>query len=359
MPEPIRDLPHQVLQAVEKKGSGGFYPRDDGATVDVDRPRLDAALDALRLGGFIELTDWIAQKGQGYRLTDAGRQALQRPDLLKRPAAPRPAPTPAIHDHSRDADQYDEVRRAVLEPGPAIVTRALIAMNVAVFALVGGYNLQHGVNLGVYLSGAMLPNPGALVPYEFFLGGAWWQLFTNSFLHYGLVHLGMNMYCLLMLGRVMEARWGRRRFLILYFGSGLIGGVAVLLTSNPLTRAAGASGAIAGLLASIGVWAWAHRRFLSPKFVEANFRMLGINLLLLVGIGFVMPNVSMAGHIGGAIGGALLSVPLTWMGPTSPARHRIIGVISLLLIAGLCGLALVMTPKPVPLRNEIVIQARP
>jgi rhomboid protease GluP len=346
MAEPIRDVAHHVLEACAKKGSDGFYPRVDSANLAVERQRLDATLDLLRLGGFIEIADWSLQKGQGYRITDAGRHAAAKPDLLRRPAAAAPVETVIVRGGPREWDRAEEVRQAVLSPGPAIVTRVLIAVNVAVFILVGVYNVQHGNTFNHYLAGRVVPNPGILVPLEFFGRGAWWQLLSYSFLHYGMIHIGMNMYCLFSLGEIMETRWGWKRYLVLYFGSGLIAGVAILVYArNPMLSAAGASGAIAGLMTSVGVWAWTHRRYLPPQFVEANFRTVCINLALLVGIGFVVPNVSMAGHVGGAIGGALLSVPLTWLSPNMLPRHRILGAVAILAILALSLLSLELAPR--------------
>ncbi len=346
MAEPIRDVSHEILQAVVKKGSDGFFPRADSAGLDIDRTRLDATLDLLRLGGFIEITDWVPQKGQGYRITDAGKQAAQKPDLLKRPAAAQRIETISLRGDQSEWNQADEVREAVLSPAFPIVTRILVGINVAIYLLVCFYNLQIGKTYANIVDGHIV-SPGALVPYYFFALDRWWLLVTHMFLHSTPMHILMNMFCLFTLGNILEGRWGWRRFLILYFGSGLIGGVAVLLwATEPLRGSVGASGAIAGLLTSLGVWAWVHRRYLPPQFVEQHFRMVGINLILLVGIGFVLPNIGMAGHVGGAIGGAILSVPLTWLGPTSPVRHRIMGVVCLLLIAGVCVLALAMAPRP-------------
>jgi membrane associated rhomboid family serine protease len=345
MPEPIRDVSHHVLKACANKGPDAFYPRVDAANLEIDRPNLDAALDRLRLGGFIEIADWNLQKGQGYRVTDAGRAAAVRPELLNRPAPP-PVQDIEVRVTRGSSDQAEEIRQSVLNPPPAIETRILVAINVAVYVIICGFNLQNGKTMADVIDGRLV-QPGALVPLTFFGLNQWWQLFTHSFEHASPMHIGMNMYCLFTLGTVLEGRWGRVRFLILYFGSGLIAGVAFLLTSkNPMTGAVGASGAIAGLLTSLAVWAWMNRRYLPPQFVEAHFRMVGINLIILVGIGFMIPNVSNAGHVGGAIGGAILSVPLTWLGPRLPWRHRVMGVLSLLAIGVLCLIALDMAPKP-------------
>lgn len=353
------DVSLHVLLACVNRGDRGFFPRVEADTLDLDRGRLDSALDFLRLGGFIEIADWHPDAGQGYRATDRGRDAAVRPELLRRPAPSR----------LRDADdsipglrspgweQAEDIRRSVLSPTQPIVTPALVVINVAVYLGVCAYNLAEGNTVANLINGRML-SPGALVPLQFFLLQDYWQIFTYMFLHGSPIHILMNMFCLFTLGSIMEARWGWARYLILYLGSGLLGGFSVLIwAQNPAIATVGASGAISGLLTSLGVWAWMHRHFLPPQFVEAHFRIVGINLLILAGISFA-PNVSMSAHLGGAIGGALLSIPLTWLSPYSPIRHRIIGTVTLLLIAGVCGLVLEMTPRPDLLPRNPMIRVR-
>jgi membrane associated rhomboid family serine protease len=356
MPPSIHEVSFHVLLACANRGAGGFYPRVDSGDLDLSRDQLDAALDRLRLGGFLEIADWSPEKGQGYRVTDAGRAAAVRPELLTRPAVNRELDIDRRQQRSA-WDEAEHVRRSVLTPPRAIVTPILIGLNVLVYLGTCVYNLQQGQSVADIMNG-VTRLPGALVPITFWVRDEWWQLLTYMFLHGSPVHILMNMFCLFSLGNVLEGRWGWKRFLILYFGSGLMGGVAVLLANNnPLVGTVGASGAIAGLLTSLGVWAWMHRHHLPPQFVEAHFRIVGLNLLILIGSGF-MPNISMSAHVGGAIGGAILSVPLAWLSPYSPSRHRIVGVICLIVIGGLCGLALEMAPRPEIVVNPMFMPRR-
>ena len=161
------------------------------------------------------------------------------------------------------------------------------------------------------------------------------------FLHGGLLHLGCNMYVLYSIGTVMEGRLGWLRYSILYLGSGLIAGVAVMIF-EPRALVVGASGAICGVLTSLAAWAWVLRRYLPRDFVQAHLRMVGINLLLLVVIGSSM-NVSNAGHAGGAVAGVLLTVPLILLDRSAPIAQRILG-------AGLLATIAVVTVAVVVLR---------
>ena len=72
--------------------------------------------------------------------------------------------------------------------------------------------------------------------------GEWWRLLTASFLHYGLLHIGLNMFSLYFAGSILEQVIGHWRFLLLYLVSGIAGSAGALLWSpNALT--VGASGA--------------------------------------------------------------------------------------------------------------------
>ncbi|MBT8226411.1 MAG: rhomboid family intramembrane serine protease [Dactylosporangium sp.] len=153
--------------------------------------------------------------------------------------------------------------------------------------------------------------------------GEYYRLFTSMFLHYGIMHLLMNMWALWVLGRPLEATLGRARFLALYLLSGLGGSVAVYLFSNPHAPTAGASGAIFGLFAALFVVLRRLRRSASG--------ILPVLLLNLV-ITFTVPGISIAGHLGGMAVGALVAVGLAYA--SGPRRTPLqIGVCTLIGVA--------------------------
>src|SRR5205814_1356710 len=115
---------------------------------------------------------------------------------------------------------------------------------------------------------------------------------------------------------------------------------------TPMRGTVGASGAICGLLTSVGVWAWMHRRYLSPEFVQAHFRAVGINLMLLVLVGVSVANVSNTAHVGGAVAGVLLSVPLAWLAPTATPRRRLVGAVALAAFAIAVAAVLILEVVP-------------
>ncbi len=128
--------------------------------------------------------------------------------------------------------------------------------------------------------------------------GQWWRLVTGGFLHAGLLHLFFNMYVLYWLGSMLEPQLGRARFLGLYFASLLAGSFGALLLSDPRAQTVGASGAVFGLMGAAFVLQRA--RGINP--MESG---IGLFILLNLGITFIIPGISIGGHLGGLVGGAL------------------------------------------------------
>jgi membrane associated rhomboid family serine protease len=132
--------------------------------------------------------------------------------------------------------------------------------------------------------------------------GAVYRLFTGMFLHYGPLHLLMNMYALWILGRSLEAALGPLRFLALYILCGLGGSVgAVLFQPDALT--AGASGAIFGLFAAL---------FLALKRLGRDTSSVLPVIIINLVLTFTIPGISIAGHLGGVIVGGVLGVGVAY-----------------------------------------------
>jgi membrane associated rhomboid family serine protease len=135
------------------------------------------------------------------------------------------------------------------------------------------------------------------------------------FLHYGIFHLLLNMYALWVVGGVLEPLLGRARFLTLYLVSGLGGGVATYLFVAPVgagqqgSVSAGASGAVFGLFAAFYI---VQRRL--GRDTSLITGILVINLVLT----FLVPGISIWGHLGGLVTGALVALGLAY----APRRRR-------------------------------------
>jgi membrane associated rhomboid family serine protease len=171
--------------------------------------------------------------------------------------------------------------------GTPVVTYALIAANVIAY-LYGTFVLgtfDWRVSWGLF--------PDGVEGYPDF-GHEWTRWFTSAFLHFGLLHIAMNMYVLWQFGGQLESILGRVRFALLYLVS-MLGGSAVIMLLGTGGVHGGASGAIFGLIAALAVV------LLKLKLpAQALIASAGIWLVL----GFFV-GVSWQGHLGGAVAGTI------------------------------------------------------
>ena len=188
-----------------------------------------------------------------------------------------------------------------------MITRLLIVVNALAFiweVLTGALN-----------SNAALVNHGALLPVAVLQYHQWWRIISSGFLHANLLHIGVNMLSLYMLGRFIEEVLGSPRMFVVYMGSLIGGGLAVTFFASPVAPTLGASGAIFGLfgaLFAIGLKLGER----GGELVRANIGILILNLI----ITFSVPIISWQAHIGGLITGFLLTLVLFW--PPKPVRTR-------------------------------------
>ena len=133
--------------------------------------------------------------------------------------------------------------------------------------------------------------------------GAYWQLFTSMFVHFGVLHILFNMFGLYFFGRINESTFSPPKFLAIYFGSGLLGNIMTLVLLPPSTLSGGASGAIFGLVGSYVA-------------IERSTQRIGFALVYAVVI-FVessfLPGVNIFAHLFGLIGGFALGLVFIFM----------------------------------------------
>ena len=175
-----------------------------------------------------------------------------------------------------------------------IVTYVLIGINVLMFLGSGGGG---GVLTGGGSGGSQVFNDFALWGPAIDVNHDYWRLITGGFLHSGILHIGFNMYILYWLGTMLEPSLGHARFTALYFASLLAGSFgALLLDPNAVT--VGASGAVFGLMGAAFVLQRA-------RGIDPMQSGIGPVILINLVLGFVIPNVSIGGHLGGLAGGVL------------------------------------------------------
>lgn len=185
--------------------------------------------------------------------------------------------------------QTTKVRRAPsMAYARPTVTIALIAINVLIFIGTASQGATTGFGGSTVLDRYSLFGP--LVASEP------WRLVTSGFLHAGIIHVGFNMYILWFLGQQLEPVLGSVRFGALYAASLLSGAFGALLVS-PEKFTVGASGAVFGLMGAMFVLQRA-------RGIDPMQSGIGFIILINLGIGFVIPGISVGGHVGGLVGGA-------------------------------------------------------
>ena len=233
----------------------------------------------------------------------------------------------------------DRTRVKTIRSGPTtpVVTQALIAINLIVFiaetatgtSLGGASGLSPGT---IFLKGALF-GPSISQSHEY------WRLVSSGFLHDGLLHILFNMVFLYFVGTMLEPAIGRLNFALVY-GVSLLAGAFGGLLFQPLSLTIGASGACFGVLGALIVVA--HYRGIS-------IWQSGLGLTLVINIVFSLSisGISIGGHLGGVVGGAICGWLLINLGERRnlPAAARaacvLVGVLSVLgaiVVAGDTGL---------------------
>jgi membrane associated rhomboid family serine protease len=194
------------------------------------------------------------------------------------------------------ARQRTPVRTLGSTGGEPSLTYVLIAANVLAF-------------LGVVASGGSLLDGGGTVTAEGALqgnavaDGEWWRLVTSGFIHAGVFHLFLNMFILYILGGLLEPAMGQLRLGLVYLVALLSGSFGALLLTSPGGLTVGASGAVFGLMGAAFV-------LMRARGVNPMESGIGTLILLNLMITFLVPGISIGGHLGGLVGGGLAAFAL-------------------------------------------------
>jgi membrane associated rhomboid family serine protease len=222
-------------------------------------------------------------------------------------------------------------QRAAATAGP-VVTKAIIILNVAVFVLT------------VMNAGGTLTGEGGRLQGELALFGPaieygqWWELYrlvTAGFVHFGLIHIAFNMVILYRFGEMLEPALGPARFVGLYLASLLTGSFGAMALS-PHAFTGGASGAVFGLVAAAAIGL--HQRGINV-WQSGVGGLIVVNLVLT----FVVPGISIGGHLGGLAGGFLVGAFMLRV-PTT-RRSTIDGVLVASIISALAVAGSVWTAR--------------
>ena len=157
--------------------------------------------------------------------------------------------------------------------------------------------------------------------------GQVYRLITYGFLHGSIIHLISNMYCLYVIGSQVENNLDKKRFLTIYFISMITGGLLSALFNDGISI--GASGAIFGLLGALLYFGFHFRLYLSEALRTRIIPVIILNLI----IGFAVPGIDVACHIGGLIGG-FLSAMMVGIPDIHNKKDKVNGTILLLIFIG-------------------------
>ena len=199
-----------------------------------------------------------------------------------------------------------------------VITYAIITINIILFILMyifgsGSTDAQTLIDFGA--------NYAPLIKV-----GEYYRLITSAFLHIGLMHLLVNCYALYVIGPQVESFFGKTKYIIIDVSSAIFGNLLSMLFTDAIS--AGASGAIFGLLGSVLYFGYHYRVYLEGVLRSQIIPLIVINL----GLGFVLSGINNAAHIGGLIGGLLVSmaVGVKYKSTNSQRTH---GIIMTLILA--------------------------
>lgn len=190
----------------------------------------------------------------------------------------------------------NEKREKIMKTKKPIITLSLIIINVIIFILM--YAFGKGS-----LDNETLVNFGAnYLPLT--KSGEYYRLITSAFIHIGLTHLVLNMYSLYIIGSSIEYFYGKLKYIIIYLFSALIGSLFTVVLSSSNTLAAGASGAIFGLLGAMLYFGYHYRGYIGNSIISQIIPIILVNIFF----GLITPGIGNAAHIGGLIGGYIISM---------------------------------------------------
>src|ERR1700686_729900 len=243
------------------------------------------------------------------------------------------------HEAAQRGEEGEEAKQPVMavpwvrhESGISL-TQILLGANVMAFLAM------------VLASGPSLDFPGQVMVHfganfgPFTLSGQWWRLLTYMFLHGGLFHIAINMWCLWDLGALCESLYGRWTFAAIYLTTGIAGGLASV-GWNPGVLSVGASGAIFGLAGAL-IASFYLGEFSMPQFASrgtltslAFFMVfslvggLGYNALF----GGTRPGIDNACHVGGLVSGLILGTLIARFAPQPDKPLQRVGILLFMVL---------------------------
>ena len=186
---------------------------------------------------------------------------------------------------AKENRKYEEV----FKPKKIVVTYALMAICTLIYIL---QILFPGITALGAVNGTLVRN------------GQVYRLVTGMFMHGSIWHLLCNMYSLYVIGCATENYFGKKKFLIIYFVSGIIGSMFSCIFNTGWSL--GASGAIFGLMGALCYFGYYYRLYMGKALYSEIIPVIVLNLALSI----IVSNIDFYAHIGGLIGGVFITMGL-------------------------------------------------
>ncbi|RDI18826.1 rhomboid family intramembrane serine protease [Lentzea flaviverrucosa] len=242
-----------------------------------------------------------------------------------------------VNEGARTVRQARTSAGAVVSTGRPIITQVMIALNVLAYVatVVQSGSPMNNSRAGLFTTTSMIP--------ELTANGEWWRILTSGFMHFGLIHLALNMAALFVVGPVVEQELGKLRYSAVYFLSLLGGSAAAFFFGTVCQQLAGASGAVFGLMGALLIVFKRQKRDISTILV-----VVGINL-----VSNLFTNASLLGHLGGFVIGGLLTLALV----KAPAKNRNAYQIGAVAAAALLlGVMFVLRASQLDTAAEVILE---
>jgi membrane associated rhomboid family serine protease len=346
-----------ILKLCADSAPAPWYPSSTNEPNGLGDDDLETCLMLLRQSGLVVQTEPGHGYGRGYVLSPEGVRALRDPSLLKHLGTPVPGgTTPPIILDERGSDASRALRRRLTESRHPLVTYALIALNILVYVIGAGYLGNNLLWRGMSTDAPprmldSLHSVGSLRATDLLMGKTeWLRLISYCFVHFGLIHLILNMISLYLVGPLIEGVWGRVRFLAIYLLAAL-GGSSAAMLFKPVTtwgdaiNYAGASGALWGLMGSLAVWIVLNWKLLHPNVLNwawltstapgkkmlIAFVLWGLSIVYT----FAITGFGAEPLYGGAVTGALCGL-LAHQSSKTPGLNRAVGWVGIALVPVVC-----------------------
>ena len=204
------------------------------------------------------------------------------------------------------------LKKGVLRDYVLTMTTLLIVINFVVH-----FDLE---GVGSTMSPHFMLKYGAMYWENLFDKGEAWRLLTSMFMHFGIDHLIGNMFVLFLLGNALEQAVGKIRFLIIYIGSGIVGGLVSGIyqwSVEGRVVSAGASGAIYGVMGAMIIVFWVCK-------IRTSISLRGLIVYSVISIVNSMnaEGIDHTAHMGGFTSGMILAIMLLLVMPNNRIQRR-------------------------------------